>query len=190
MQGSEHLTTSDDRALLERLLKDPTVVGEVYDRYANPLYGYLLKRCGHTQTAEDLVSKTFLKLLESRTKLEWRGVSLGAWLYRVASNALVDHWRTASVRLDDEVDPDSWDPPSDDNPAWNAEIVFESERMRETMKTLSPRDQEVLTLKFYGGYEAAEIAGALGISPNHAAVLVYRALARLREKHLPSTPSL
>jgi RNA polymerase sigma-70 factor (ECF subfamily) len=182
MQAAERLPMEEQRALLERLIREPEAVAEVYDLHANELYAYLLKRCGHPQTAEDIVSKTFLKLLESRTTLEWRGVSLRAWLYRVAANALIDHWRSASVRLDEEVDPESWDPPADDDPAWNAEIAIEGERLRETMKTLSPRDQEVLTLKFYGGCEAAEIAAVLDVSANHAAVLVYRAVGRLRQK--------
>lgn len=182
MQVTERQSMEEQRALMGRLVHDPSAIGEVYDLYADAIYGYLMKRCGHVETAEDIVSKTFIKLLEARPTLEWRGVSLGAWLYRVAGNALIDHWRSASVRLDEEIDPESWDPPANDDPAWNAELVVEGERLREAMKTLSPRDQEVLTLKFYGGFEAAEIAAALGVSGNHAAVLVYRALGRLRQK--------
>ena len=182
MSGQPQITPQEERMLIERLRQDPAVVGEVYDRYAEPLYGFLVKRCGHKETAEDLVTKTFIKLLESRGTLEYRGASIGAWLYRVATNALTDHWRSASVRLDEEIDPDSWDPPSDDDPAWNTELVVEGERLREAMKTLSPRDQEILSLRFYGGYEAAEIAETLGISANHASVLAYRALGRLRQK--------
>jgi len=187
MQTAEQSSMEEQRTLMERLIRDPDVIAEVYDRYADELYGYLVKRSGHTETAEDLVSKTFLKLLEARTSLEWRGVSLRAWLYRVATNALVDHWRSASVRLDEERTEETWDPPADDDPAWNAEVAIEGERLREAMKTLSARDQEVLTLKFYGGCETAEIAAALGVSANHAAVLLYRALGRLRQTCITST---
>lgn len=186
MQAQTPVTPEDERLLIERLRQDPTAVGDIYDRYADALYGFLVKRCGHTQTAEDLVSKTFIKLLESRTTIEWRGVGVSAWLYRVATNALTDHWRSASVRLDDEIDPESWDPPSADDPAWNTELVLEGDRLRDAMKTLSPRDQEVLSLKFYAGLEAAELGNTLGISANHAAVLAYRALGRLRQKLTPS----
>ncbi|MEO5927876.1 MAG: RNA polymerase sigma factor [Patescibacteria group bacterium] len=182
MSGPIPVSPEDERVLIERLRLDPVVVGDVYDRYSDPLYGFLMKRCGHKETAEDILSKTFVKLLESRTTLEWRGVSLGAWLYRVATNALTDHWRSASVRLDEEIDPESWDPPSADDPVWNTELVIEGDRLKNAMKTLSPRDQEILSLKFYGGYEAVEIATTLGISANHAAVLAYRALGRLRQK--------
>ena len=113
------------------------------------------------------------------------GVSVGAWLFRVATNGLTDHWRSASVRMDSEFDPDTWNPPSDDDPAWYAELSIEGDRLRDALKGLSPRDQEVLSMKFYGGFETAEIAAAIGVSGNHAAVLIYRALGRLRGKLTP-----
>lgn len=177
-------STVHDRELFFRLKNDPAVIGEVYDAYANKLYGFLVKRCGHKETAEDLVSRTFMKLLEHRSTLEWQGISLGAWLFRVASNALTDHWRSASVRLDAELDTDTWNPPSPDDPAWNTELKLESEQLHQLLRELSPRDQEVLSLKFYGEFETAEIAAALEVSPNHAAVLLYRAIGRLRQKAL------
>ncbi|MBU1349136.1 sigma-70 family RNA polymerase sigma factor [Patescibacteria group bacterium] len=182
--------TSDDRDLFGRLASDPSAIGEAYDLYADRLYGFLLKRCGHKETAEDLVSRTFMKLLESAPTLEWRGASLGAWLFRVASNLLTDHWRSASVRKDEAVDPDTWDPPSADDPAWNAHVSIEGDRLRETLKRLSARDQQVIDMKFYGGCDTAEIAAGLGVTPNHAAVLVYRAIGRLRVAYLAhGTPS-
>lgn len=171
-----------DRELFRRLASDRTAIGEAYDLYADRLYGFLLKRCGHKETAEDLVSRTFVKLLEAAPTLQWKGVSLGAWLFRVATNALTDHWRSASVRMDEEFDPDTWNPPSDDDPAWSADVALEGERLREALKGLSPRDRQVIDLRFYGGYDTADVAAALEVTPNHAAVLIYRALGRLRMK--------
>jgi RNA polymerase sigma-70 factor, ECF subfamily len=178
---------AQDAELFRRLKQDPSVVSEVYDLYADKLYGFLLKRSGHKETAEDLVSHTFIKLLESLPKLEYKNVSLGAWLYQVASNALIDHYRKASTKRDTQLDTDEWDPPSEDNPAWTAEIKFDSEKIREVMLELSERDQKVLDLKFFGGYEIVEIAELLQVSPNHASVLLYRAVGRLRQVYLEHT---
>lgn len=171
----------DDRALFERLKGDPATIGEIYDLYSDRIYGFLLKRCGHKETAEDLLSRTFMKLLESAPKLEWQGVSISAWLFRTASNGLIDHWRSASFQKEEELDTDTWNPPGNDDPAWNAELSFESEKIQCALKQLSVRDQRVLDLKFFGEYETTEIAEMLGISPNHVAVLTYRALGRLRQ---------
>jgi len=170
-----------DFELFRRLKQDPSAVGELYDRYADKLYGFLLKRCGHKETAEDLVSHTFMRLLESLPTLEWKNAPLSAWLYQVASNALIDHYRKASTRRDTDLDTDEWDPPGTDDPAWNAELKIEGEGLRLAMRQLSPRDQQVLDLRFFAGLETLEVADQLGITSNHAAVLVYRALGRLRQ---------
>ncbi|MBP9869726.1 sigma-70 family RNA polymerase sigma factor [Patescibacteria group bacterium] len=171
-----------DELLFTKLKQDPSAVGEVYDRYADRLYAFLLKRCGHAETAEDLVSHTFVKFLETLPRLTWQGVPFSALLFRIGSNALTDHWRKSSTQKDVALDLDEWEPPSEDSPAWTTEIVMEGERIRDAMKLLSSRDQEVLDLRFYAGLEAREIATMLETTPNHAAVLVYRAVGRLREK--------
>ncbi len=177
-------TLEQDHELFLRLKTDPTAIGEAYDAYAARLYGYLLKRCGHKETAEDLVSQTFMKLLESLPTLEWKNAPLSAWLFQVSSNALIDHFRKASTRRDVALDLEDWDPPGADDPAWHAELVLEGEKLRSLLGELAPRDQEVLDLKFFAGLETAEVAAQLEVSPNHAAVLVYRALGRLRKKYL------
>jgi RNA polymerase sigma-70 factor, ECF subfamily len=177
-------TSEEERDLFLRFKEDPEVITEIYERHAKPLYSFLLKRCGHKEIAEDLVAQAFMKLVEQQPKLEWKGAPIGAWLYRVAVNALADHWRSAKTRreittLDDE--DDYFDPPSKDDPAWNTEMTIERERLMGVMKNLSERDQEVLTLRFYGGYKTEDVASELGISNNHAAVLIYRALGRMRK---------
>lgn len=177
---------SFDQALLERAKASPNGVVEVYDRYADRLYAYFYKRSGQRELAEDLTSTVFVRFLKALPTLEWRGLPLEAWLFRTASNALIDHWRKIGTHF--EVYPDSneegemgWDPPSNDpGPAVHAELEIESERLRAIIARLPPRDQEVLDLRFFAGLEAMEMAELLDITANHASVLVYRALARLR----------
>ena len=173
-----------EEALLMRAKTDPQAVAIIYDRYADKVYGFLLKRCGHKETAEDLVSKVFMKFIENLPGIEWQGISIGAYLYRSATNALTDHWRSAKVRLDVEVD-ENWDPASTiDQPAWHAELSLERDKIAEIIKSMSPRDQQILDLKFFAGLEPEEIAKLIDITPNHASVLVYRALGRMRTKYL------
>lgn len=175
-----------DEALLARAKADPRGVVEVYDRYADRLYAYFLRRCGHRELAEDLTSKVFVQFLKALPTLEWRGLPLEAWLFRTASNALIDHWRKQGQVFEqhpesDGDEPEQWDPPSDlPAPDHEAELAIESEKLRELLRQLSPRDQEVLDLRFFAGLEPMEMADMLHVSPNHASVLVYRALGRLR----------
>lgn len=178
-----------DEALLLQAKAGPDGVAAVYDAYAEKLYGFCLKRCGHRETAEDLVSKTFIKFIQHVQTINWQGVSLGAWLFRVASNQLIDHWRAQSVRMDESIDEPNEEGLTRDfasnlaSPEEMTEISLEKDKLLPVLKMLSPRDQEVLDLRFFGGMEATEIAPLLNISPNHASVLVYRALQRLRAKY-------
>ena len=198
MPTGPFIEPSFDQALLERAKSDPNGVVEVYDRYADRLYGYFYKRCGQRELAEDLTSTVFVRFLKALPTLEWRGLPLEAWLFRTASNALIDHWRRAGTHMevvpDDDDDDAPWDPPSlDASPAEHAEIAMDAERIREVMRGLSARDQEVLDLRFFAGLEAMEMGQILNISANHASVLVYRALSRLRslyqKTYATSTPS-
>ncbi len=176
-----------ERELLARAKHKPTAVAEIYDRYADRIFGFLLKRCGHKETAEDLTSRVFIKFMEALPNIEWQGVTLGAYLYRSASNALIDHWRSASVRLDRELDENFDSPLPDDDPAWHAELSLEKDKLLAAMKTLSPRDQQVLDLRYFAGLDPEEIGTLLGISANHASVLCYRALGRLRKHYAVPT---
>ncbi len=177
---------SFDAALLERAKASPSGVVEVYDRYADRLYSYFLRRCGHRETAEDCTSKLFVKFLKALPTLEWRGLPLEAWLFRAASNLLVDHWRAQGIRMQVSLDEQEEDEPKMEIPASGllpdevANLIIESEKLRELMKRLSPRDQEVLDLRFFAGLEPMEMGQILETSANHASVLVYRALRRLR----------
>lgn len=85
--------------------------------------------------------------------------------------------------MDAELDENFDTPEERVTPELSAEISIESEKLADVMKTLSPRDQQILDLRFFAGLEPQEIAEVMELSPNHASVLVYRALGRLRKKY-------
>ena len=86
--------TNDERALLERARAyDPAALGELYDRYAGKMYAYIYRRMGNAAQAEDLTSELFLRVLKAvQNERAWRD-SFVAWLYRIAHNLVVDHYR-------------------------------------------------------------------------------------------------
>ena len=92
------LTPEEEQLLFERLAADPNVIGEIYDLYAQPVFAFTFKRCGHKELAEDITSLTFVRLLESAPTLEYRGRRLSSWLFQVASNAIIDHYRKSSTK--------------------------------------------------------------------------------------------
>jgi len=86
-------TTEADRLLIEAVQADPARFVEIYDGYVDRIYAYVSRRVGNRADAEDITSQVFEQALGAIPRLEWRGVPLSAWLFKIASNALTDHWR-------------------------------------------------------------------------------------------------
>ena len=83
----------DERTSIEAAQADPARFEELYDRYVHRVFGFVSRRVGNRAAAEDITSAVFEQALASLPKFEWRGVPFAAWLIRIASNAMTDHWR-------------------------------------------------------------------------------------------------
>jgi RNA polymerase sigma-70 factor, ECF subfamily len=79
------------RALVDNARRDPSKFGELYEMYFELVYAYIVRRVRHRDTAEDLTSEVFHKALANLENFEWRGAPFGAWLIRIAANAVADH---------------------------------------------------------------------------------------------------
>src|SRR3954469_16537381 len=82
-----------EQALVARSRSDSSAFGELYDFYLPRIYGYVARRVGERAVAEDVTAATFQRALEAVRRDDFRNESFGGWLYRVASNAVVDHVR-------------------------------------------------------------------------------------------------
>jgi RNA polymerase sigma-70 factor (ECF subfamily) len=91
--GSDNSVTNE-HALLERAKEyDQEALGELYDRYAPRIYAYIYRRVGNAHLAEDLTGDVFVRLMQAiQSERFWR-TSFRAWLYRIAHNLVVDHYR-------------------------------------------------------------------------------------------------
>ncbi|MAT97809.1 MAG: hypothetical protein CL608_11745 [Anaerolineaceae bacterium] len=83
----------DEARLVQQARDDMQVFATLYDRYVERIYAYALREAGDVATAEDIVSATFEKALKHLPQYKWRGISFGAWLYKIARNELRMHWR-------------------------------------------------------------------------------------------------
>ena len=91
----------DERTLVAAAQADPARFEELYDRYVHRVFGFVSRRVGNRATAEDITSAVFEQALASLPKFEWRGVPFAAWLIRIASNAVTDHWRKTARETGD-----------------------------------------------------------------------------------------
>ncbi|HYN88733.1 MAG TPA: sigma-70 family RNA polymerase sigma factor, partial [Ardenticatenaceae bacterium] len=140
------------------------------------------------QDAEDLVADTFLRLIEKGERLEWRDErSFTAWLFRIAHNLVNDYYRRSGQRADNV--PLDMLPELSANTLLPDDVLLKQElfaRLRLLIGALSPRRQEVITLKFFGGLRNQEIAEILGLDERTVASHLCRGLEDLHRRYIDS----
>jgi RNA polymerase sigma-70 factor, ECF subfamily len=160
-----------DRAALEQL----------YLLHFDRIYSYLYLSVGNRHDAEDLTNQTFIKMLERIDRFVWRQVPFSAWLFRIAHNLAMDHFR-AGRRWQPEGEP----PEDQGAPEPSAEEAAFRTIGRESMLgmigNLSEDQQQVLTLKFLFDFSNAEVAAILGKTEGAVKSLQHRALATLERQ--------
>src|SRR5205814_9230954 len=87
---------ADERLRIEAAQKDPSRFAELYEEHFERVYAYVLRRVCERSEAQDITADVFQQALANLPRFEWRGVPFAAWLYRIAANAVADHFqRTA-----------------------------------------------------------------------------------------------
>jgi RNA polymerase sigma-70 factor, ECF subfamily len=157
---------------------DRAALEELYRLHFDRIYGYLQLSVGNRHDAEDLTNQTFIKMLESIDRFVWRQAPFSAWLFRIAHNLAMDHFRAGRRWQPEEEprdEPDAVEPSAEDE-------AFETiglESMLEMIEGLSSDQRDVLTLKFVFDFSNAEVATILGKTEGAVKSLQHRALATL-----------
>lgn len=184
---SSHVKT--DAELIASSGHDPQAFRQLYDRYADPIHAFLLRRTSDRDAALDLTAETFAQVWTSRHSfVDQKGGSAGPWLFGVARNVLsrsarerrlvnqasealrITHGRSSAI-------PDTSWVDGMDADLENALLALpEAQRVAVELRVLSDRPYD-------------EIAEELDISPTAARIRVSRGLSRMRTSlHTVSTP--
>lgn len=166
-------TSEDDRLLIEAAQADPARFVELYDRYVDRVYAYVSRRTRNRAAAEDLTSQVFEHALSTIGRFEWRGIPVAAWLFRIAANALADHWK--------QIARDAHDLPSEVADAVEAEEIDRRLALYQQVGRLPDAQRQVIELRFVAEKSIREVAAALGRSEGAIKQLQLRALENLRK---------
>src|SRR5712671_492838 len=170
------------RALVDRAQQgDRDALEELYLIHFDRIYSYLHVSVGNRHDAEDLTTQTFLKMLEKIGSFKWQSAPFSAWLFRIAHNLAMDHFRALRRWQPEEEVPEQ---PGEEEPS--AELVAMQTIGRESMlkliDRLSPEQQQVLTLKFVFNLPNAEVATILDKTEGAIKSLQHRALVSLQKQ--------
>ena len=167
-----------ERALVVRAREDGVAFAELYDFYMPRVYRFIYRRVQDRCVAEDLTSMTFQRALENVRRSDFRNESFGGWLYRVASNVVVDHVRrdrrfVSIGEFEDREEPGDM--------ALDAlAAALDRDQLRRALQDLPRNHREVLVLRFYDDLDVPEMCAVLGCTREAMAVRLHRALRALR----------
>lgn len=157
---------------------DQDAFAQLYHAYGEKIYKYIYYKVGNPHEAEDMCEQVFLKAWEAIGRYTWYGYPFSSWLYRLAHNLVVDHYRTrreilplddALVIREDPVDPEQ---------ALVSSV--EAGELRQAIGKLTADQRQVICLKFISGYDNSEIAAVMRKKEGAIRALQYRALRSLQ----------
>jgi RNA polymerase sigma-70 factor (ECF subfamily) len=157
---------------------------ELYDDALPVVYGYLLRRCGTREVAEDLTAEVWLAAVDAARGGDPPPVSV-PWIVGVARHKLVDHYRREArrergVRAVADLAVVADDP-------WEARL--DAVDAHTTLARLAPQHRLVLTLRYVDDLPVPEVAALLGRTVHATEGLLARARAAFRRHHLGQEPS-
>ena len=160
---------------------DREALEALYLLHFDRIYSYLHLSVGNRHDAEDLTTQTFLKMLEAIGRFRWRSAPFSAWLFRIAHNLAMDHFRASRRWQPEEEVPE----PEGAIESSAEEAALESigrRSMLELIENLSPEQKQVLTLKFVFSFSNGEAAAILGKTEGAVKSLQHRALVSLQKQ--------
>jgi len=166
--------------LIQRAKVDQRAFEELYNKYFSELYRYVFRRVGHRETAEDILSIAFTKVFTSLDSYTGDERGFKAWLYKITTNCLIDHYRKQGGRKETQIETVEHLLESQNTADQETKRQFTREGIDRALQRLSKGDQEIIHLKYFAEYSNQEIAEHLCISANSCGVKIYRALARFK----------
>lgn len=185
MSASKHTLTQqaiqEEWQEVRAAQQNPAQFRVLYDRYYEPIFRFVFKRTTDESLTADLTAQVFLKALQNLSTYTFKGVPFSAWLFRVASNEVIQYYRVQQksrvVTLEEHRIQDIQDEYED-----KAELELSIEVLKAVIQDLKEEEVELLELRFFEQRPFKEVAHILDITENNAKVKIYRLLQKMRKK--------
>ncbi len=158
---------------------DALAFGTLYDRYIEKIYRFVYYKTFVKETAEDITSDVFHKAFQKINSFDETRGTFSAWIYRIARNAVIDYYRTAKKTVPIE---DIFELGERDRTEETHDALLALSKVQDFMKTMSPRQREIITLRLWEERSYREIAEIIGGSEDSVKMAFSRAIRDLREK--------
>lgn len=156
---------------------DPEKFGELYDLYIRKIYDFVYYKTHHKETAEDITSLVFLKAFEKIKSFDHTKGSFSSWVYQIARNSVIDHYRTkkAFISIDDV-----WDLAGKEDIARDFDTAQKLEKVEKYINALNGEQRDIVMLRVWQEMPYREIAEIMGKSEASCKMAFSRAMGELR----------
>jgi RNA polymerase sigma-70 factor (ECF subfamily) len=168
---------TDDQLMLDYAAGDVKAFNLLYERQRGPLYRFILRQVNDDVTANDLYQGCWEKIIKARSQYR-KGVPFRAWMFRLARNHVIDHFRRSKPGSDEGVAEQIEPAPG---PEDRLSEQQQTQTLADAITQLAPEQRETLLLKLESDLDLATIADITGVKPETAKSRLRYATARLRE---------
>ncbi len=172
---------NDETLMLAYQRGDSTAFENLYSRHKGGIYRYLKRQCGNDATAEELFQDVWLKIVNARKNYKVTA-KFTTWLYHIAHNRLIDHYRKNN-RLPDSYEddePDEFEDHCTIDPVTEINRTRQAEKLLDCIRQLPEAQRESFLLKEETGLSLIDIANIAGTSRETIKSRVRYALGALR----------
>ena len=174
------LLNQNERTIIQACQQsDLEKFGYLYDMYIKKIYDFVYYKTHHKETAEDLVSKTFMKALEKINGFDNDKGTFQAWLYQIARNTIIDYYRTKKSDLNID---DVWDLAGKENLACDIDARQKLIEVEGYLKKFKSEQRDIIIMRVWQGMPYQEIAEVLGKSEASCKMMFSRTIRTLRKQ--------
>lgn len=176
-QSPPMISLEDEWKIVLEAKKDPRQFKPIYDRYYYDIFRFVLARIKDKETAADIVSSTFTKALTKLDTFNNRGISIKSWLYAIARNEVLLHYRAdkkAQVVSLDDTSIKQMEQETDTG------MLEHLPTLKKALDQLDSEEAEIISMKYYEGRSHKEISEILNITETNAKVKMHRIIKKLR----------
>ncbi|MEK7643014.1 MAG: sigma-70 family RNA polymerase sigma factor [Patescibacteria group bacterium] len=160
---------------------DEDAFGELYSSFVAPIFRYVFVRVRNRHDAEDITQSVFVKAWKALGRYENRGMPFSAWLYRIARNSTIDHYKKKKDIIPDEPEMlEDFAADDSSGPKAYAEHMEHVRLVERALLLLPEAQREIVRLRFIEGKSSKEVARSTGQSEDAVRQMQSRALKVLR----------
>ncbi|MFH0987829.1 MAG: RNA polymerase sigma factor [Parcubacteria group bacterium] len=180
---------STEKKLVARAKHNKEAFLQLYNIYYPKIFAYVLVRTKNREVTEDILQDTFIKALQALKSYEYIGKSFGAWLYRIATNEMANHWRGAKKTVaygeDEELESVGGLSASAEEELVASEILQAQDEQQNKLltglKQLTVEERELIALKYFSKLACRDVARIYDTTPGNVAVRLHRVLNKLKK---------